>query len=114
MDIEKVNIVLAIAAVIALVYCIWNRSQKKGDEEYFYYINDQKCKAATQKLCNQMKSGINDVFSTPGVTYDMMESCGGSSYPDVQDCYPEWSTIRGGTEKANIDLILKQVTNKMY
>jgi len=114
MHLEKINIALAIVCVAGLAYIIyiWRNRNKKTDVEQFYYSD--KCQADTQKYCNQLKSGSDDVFGTPGVLSDMMQSCGGFAYPDVQNCYPEWATIRGGTEKKNIDLILKQVTNQMY
>ncbi len=120
MDIEIVNIVLGVAVVSLLCYFIWKKmtsgsdNKQPGGEEYFYYANGvNQCNSSTEKLCKDMKKR-NPVFGEPGLLYNMMENCGGSAYPDVQDCYPEWATIRGGTEKANIDLILKQVTNKMY
>lgn len=106
MNLETVNIILALIAISGLIYII-----SKGKEN-FRQVNE--CKASTQKYCNMLKQDKHDIWGSPLVLSEMMQTCGGGAYPDVQDCYPEWATVRGGTEKANIDLILEQVSNKMY
>lgn len=106
---ETVNIILAVIIIIVLGMIIY----KSTEQEQFAY-NKNKCNKVTRKYCNMMKKGHYNVFGDPIALSEMMSSCGPDAYPKLKGCYPEWANRVGGTQTANIDLILKQVDNAMY
>lgn len=106
---ETVNIILAVIIIIVLGMIIY----KSSEAEQFSY-DKGKCNAVTRKYCNMMKNGHHNVFGDPIALSEMMSACGADAYPKLKNCYPKWAKRLGGTQTANIDLILKQVDNPMY
>jgi hypothetical protein len=99
MNIDKINIYLAVAILIVVLFLVYKKIS--GGE---YYANDETCESLTGQYCQMMKDDkVNNLLQpAQGILSKLKKSCGDKAYLNIQNCVPSWTEIRGGNHDANL------------